>query len=284
MRTQYVATIPLDEERLAEDIKQSASFSFSEAYSDYLVGGPWKSCMLWASGGDIGDGYIDHYASEQPAAFTEYGKQLPYLQKLITDVADLGRLNFVRLARFSNSVIVPHRDYVEFGDLAADKRASHRVHIPLITNEYSLFSEGNVVYRMRPGEIWYLDVTQIHSVASMRTIPRYHLIFDFFGKAGAGPLVQVEDQGNGAGPSERAVDRPPLSDAERDSLLRLAETLTMDTFSEVFSIVAKKHFRSDGGDDFVWATMTEIARNSKDPEVLKHTLEMHRHTNLERSA
>jgi hypothetical protein len=140
---------------------------------------------------------------------------------------------------------------------------------------------------MRAGEIWFFDASQIHSVASLANAPRIHLIFDFVERSGAGPLVTVEDEGEGEGegiPANRSVQRPPLSDSERADLLGLAEVLTMDTFGEVFSILIKKHFRYDGGDNFVWDTMTAIASGCKDPAVLPHTLEMHRYYTLERSA
>ena len=58
MRTQYVAALELDEGRLAKDLETSASFTYSEAYSNYLIGGPWKSAMLYSAGGDAGDGLL----------------------------------------------------------------------------------------------------------------------------------------------------------------------------------------------------------------------------------
>jgi hypothetical protein len=287
MRTHYVATLPLDAARLAKDLEHSASFRYSEAYSDYLIGGPWKNCTLWAAGGDTGDGVLTNYSYDQASTFTEYGKELPYVQELITNTVDTTRLNFVRLARISNSVIVPHRDFLELGEIPEDARSAHRLHIPLVTHGDCFFSEGNTVYRMRAGEIWFFDASQIHSVASLANAPRIHLIFDFVERSGAGPLVTVEDEGEGEGegiPANRSVQRPPLSDSERADLLGLAEVLTMDTFGEVFSILIKKHFRYDGGDNFVWDTMTAIASGCKDPAVLPHTLEMHRYYTLERSA
>lgn len=280
-----MATTSLDTERVAKDLEQSASFRWSEAYSDYLFGGPWRSCVLWAAGGDSGDGVVTNYAYDQPRAFTEYGMQLPYLRELITNTVDLARLNFVRLATVANSVIIPHRDLLELSELPDDSRNAHRLHIPLATNDQCFFSEANHVFRMGEGEIWFLDASQIHSVASLSDEPRTHLIFDFVDKPDLGPLVMVGADGEDAGiPADRIVRRPALSDADRAALLRLAEVLRMDTFSEVFSIVIKMHFRCDGGEDFVWETMTAMARGCPDPAVLPHTLELRRYFTLERSA
>ncbi|MEO3808377.1 aspartyl/asparaginyl beta-hydroxylase domain-containing protein [Sphaerisporangium sp. B11E5] len=284
MRTRYVTTVELDEARLAKDLEQSASFHYSEAYSNYLIGGPWKSAMVWATGGDTGTGVLTNYAYDQRSTFTEYGGQLPYIQELITDVADLSRLQFVRLAVFSDSVIIPHRDFLELSDVPEEARSAHRLHIPLVTHDNCFFSEDNVVYRMRAGEIWYFDAARIHSVASLSSEPRIHLIFDFADRSGAGPLVNGEPEAEGEGiPAGRRVERPPLPDARRANLLRLADVLTMDNFREVFSIVIKTHFRWDGGENFAWDTMTGLARACEDPAVLPHTLNLQRYYTLDRS-
>ncbi|SRR6266496_1199795 len=285
MRTQYVSTLELDQERLRKDLEHSASFRYSEAYSDYLIGGPWKSCMLWSRGGDSGDGFLTNYSYDQEPAFTESGRELPYVQEIITKVADLGRLNFVRLAVFSDSVIVPHRDFLELSEIPEGARSAHRLHIPLATHDECYFSDRNVVYRMRQGEVWFFDAAQIHAVASFSKQPRIHIIFDLVDLPAPGPLVKVgEGSVDGTIPADRVIPRPPLPDAERETVMRLADVLSMDTFNEVFSIVIKKHFRFDGGEDFAWETMTALARACADPAVLTHTQQARKYFELERSA
>lgn len=285
MRTHYVATVCLDNGRLAQDLDQADSFAWSEAYSDYVFGGAWKSCMLWSRGGENGDGVVTNYDHEKPPAFTPYGDRLPYLRELITSVADLDRLNFVRLAKVRNSVIVPHRDLLELSELADETRNAHRMHIPLVTNEQCFFSEGNTVFRMGEGEVWFLDASQIHSVAVLSEMARIHLMLDFVDTPSPKPLITVAGAGpDGAIPEERTVRRPPLPEADHRRLLGLAEILAMNTFNEVFSIVIKKHYQYDGGEDFVWDTMIAIARESGDPELLAHAHDLRRHYTLERSA
>ncbi len=285
MRTHYVADTPLDDARLAKDLDASESFPWSEAHSEYVSGGAYKSCMLWTRGGHAGDGVVTKYDHSQPAAFTEYGRALPYLRELISTVVDLDRLNFARLAKVRNSVIVPHRDLLELSDIPDDVRNVHRAHIPLITNEDCLFNEGNTVYRMRRGEIWFLDASQIHSVAVLSAEERVHLMIDFVDAPSTKPLITIEGRSADAGiPRDRTVTRPPLTDTDRASLLRLAGVMTMETVSDIFSIVIKKHYRYDGGDDFVWTTMMDIARDSGDPEIIRHIEELRRYFTVERSA
>jgi L-proline cis-4-hydroxylase len=285
MRTHYVATTSLDDERLAKDLQQSDTFVWSEAYSDYVFGGAWKSCMLWSRGGDIGDGVVTNYDHDQPSAFTPYGDQLPYLRELITTVADLDRLNFVRLAKVQNSVIIPHRDLLELSELSDEARNAHRLHIPLVTNDDCFFNEGNTVFRMRQGEVWFLDASQVHSVAVLSDEPRIHLMLDFVGVPSPKPLITIKGEREDGGiPEDRTVQRPPLPEADYTRLLGLADVVAMNTFNEIFSIVIKKHYRYDGGDDFIWNTIIAIARASKDPELLSHARELRRHCTLERSA
>jgi hypothetical protein len=285
VHTHYVATTSLDDAALVKDLERSESFVWSEAYSDYVFGGAWKSCMLFARGGDNGDGVVTHYDHDRPPAFTQYGDELPYLRELIAQVADLDRLNFVRLAKVTNSVIIPHRDLLELSELPDDTRNAHRMHIPLATDEHSFFTEDNTVFRMRKGEVWFLDASQIHSVAVLSRIQRVHLMFDFVDRPAPWPLLTMEPEPTTAAiPATSTVDRPPLSADDRDRLLRLADVLTLETFNEVFSIVIKKHFRSDGGDQFVWNTMTAIADAAADPAVGAHARELRRYYTLERSA
>ena len=97
MRTHYVGDTPLDDARLTKDLDQSASLPWSEAYSDYVFGGAWKSCMLWARGGRAGDGVVTHYDHERPAAFTEFAE--PPLSTVNYDVDAVSRMAVDRLLR-----------------------------------------------------------------------------------------------------------------------------------------------------------------------------------------
>jgi hypothetical protein len=138
---------------------------------------------------------------------------------------------------------------------------------------------------MRQGEVWFLDASQIHSVAALSPRNRIHLMLDFVNLPSDRPLIAVEGNPPSAGiPADRVVARPPLSEQDRTELLRLADVLTMDTFSEIFSIVIKKHYRRDGGDGFIWNTILALAKASRDPAVLPHTQELHRYFTLERTA
>ena len=68
--------------------------------------------MLWARGGDAGDGVVTNYAYDQRSTFTPHADELPYLRELIERTADLSRLNFVRLALVAK-IVGDHGGVVE---------------------------------------------------------------------------------------------------------------------------------------------------------------------------
>lgn len=292
MHTHYLATLVLDTEAVGKDLEQAETFHWSEAYSDYLFGGAWKSCMLWAPGADGGDGVVTSYDYERAAGFTDQGRQLPYLSELIASIADRDRLNFVRLAKVAHSVVIPHRDLLELNDLPEETRNAHRMHLPLQTNPDALFCETDTAFHMSEGELWFLDASKLHSVAALSHQPRIHMMFDFVGTPSDRPLVELTGRFAPVGaagdheagiPASRIRVRPPIQEQERANLRALAPVLNRDSYAEVFSIVIKHHFRSDGGADFPWDTMTELADACPDPGLPGFVREQRRHYTLERS-
>ena len=282
MHTQILGQLPIDQTRLQQDIESSTEFRFREPYSEFLCGKPWKSCTVWAAGKEAGDGVIAHYDTSRSAGFTEYGGQLPYLRELIEQWFAIEHLMLGRLAIMSDSVLIPHRDYVELGDTPAEGRAAHRLHVCLVTSEDCCFTEENLVYRMRPGEVWYLDVTRVHSAAVLSGIQRTHLILDFTDPGHPSDLVRFPIKEAPGVPARSMCPREPLDDQERANLLALAAVVNDDNLRDVFSIVLKKHYRRDGGPDFFWRTMSQIAELTGDEEVHKRIGELHRYYTLER--
>jgi hypothetical protein len=284
MRTYRIGKLDIDRERLAEDLARMREFKFSEAYSNYLCGGPWKSCMLWSIGGETGDGLVTNYDYSKGPAKTAFGQRLEYLSELVERWFNLDRLNFARVAIISNSVIIPHKDLLELSDLPRRERNTHRLHVPLVTNEGCYFSEGNVVYRMREGEVWFFDAGMMHSAASFTERERVHLILDFCEVEGVGEIVKFKPDAVERIPEDSIQAREALSAEEREGLMRLAGVITEENYKDVFSIVIKKHYRKDGGDDFVWETMKRIASRSEDEVVEAKVREMHEYFMVKRSA
>jgi len=75
----------------------------------------------------------------------------------------------------SNGIIPLHYDCGNYFEL------SHRIHIPIKTNENVLFKCGNVLSNMKTGFIYEIDnVGSAHGVINNSNEDRYHIIFDIF--------------------------------------------------------------------------------------------------------
>lgn len=56
---------------------------------------------------------------------------------------------------------------------------SHRLHLPLITNDDVLFTVGNETRNLQEGRIYEINNRRVHSVANNGSEDRVHLILDF---------------------------------------------------------------------------------------------------------
>lgn len=278
MRTQRIGKLDIDQPRLLKDLERTKEFKFSDAYSDYLCGGPWKSVMLWSAGGDAGDGFLTNYDGGKPSAWTKYARELPYLMEVVERSFNLEYLNFARIGMFSNSVIIPHKDLLELDKML------HRVHVPLVTNDNCFFAEDNVVYRMRFGEAWFFDASYMHSAASFSEQYRIHLILDFEYVDDADKLVKFPRDARQEIPRESIQSRGALTGTERDALMALSNVIDVDNYRDVFSIVLKKHYNKDGGENFFWDTVMRIAKGSRSTAVDSKIQEMYRYFMVQRSA
>ncbi len=73
----------------------------------------------------------------------------------------------------ANTVIPTHRDR---GPLTGK---THRIHVPVITNNQCVFTVGDESTNLRVGEIWVIDNTdRYHSVENKGKEDRVHLIID----------------------------------------------------------------------------------------------------------
>ncbi|HKF76401.1 MAG TPA: aspartyl/asparaginyl beta-hydroxylase domain-containing protein [Candidatus Dormibacteraeota bacterium] len=282
MRTQMLGRLNLDAGRLSEELDRSRTFEYAEQYPEFQSGSrPWQTCMLWSAGGEVGDGVIARYDMSSACQPTVFGERLTYLREVVERHFVVEHLLFGRLVVMTDNVLVPHRDFVEFTERSAEARATHRLHVPLATGADCLFLEDNVVYRMLPGEVWSLDVTRLHSAAVLSGTRRVHLILDF-ADVPDDDLLRFARARSAGIPEHSLVERPPLSDGQRDALLGLSGVIDCENLKEVFGLVIRKHYRRDGGQDFVWTTMRAIARASGDAEVGARIEELFRHCTLER--
>ena len=280
MHTQRVALLDLSLDHLKRDIDLLPQLKLSTAYSNYLCGGPWLSYTLWSVDNVSGDGLITQHGKSNNAGWTPDADRLPVIRELIERNFQLQKLQFARLGMIlPGSTIIPHRDLLE---LESDL---HRVHVPLVTDERCFFSERSIVYRMGLGELWFLDASEEHSVACFSDRPRIHLILDFRVDASKDEILSFPVSSVTRGIDDDCIiQRPLLTDDQRSALRQLSALLDERNHRKVVELVTHQHFRSDGGIDFVWNTLLDIAERAPDQYAGDLLRQMHRYFLVDRSS
>ena len=96
----------------------------------------------------------------------------PYFQEVLASLRC--PLQAVRLMRLTpGSIIKEHHD----NDLEAESGHA-RLHIPIATNRYVDFRLNGVRVVLDPGSVWYLRLSDPHSVANHGSADRVHLVVD----------------------------------------------------------------------------------------------------------
>ena len=87
-----------------------------------------------------------------------------------------GRGYFIRmiLVKLLANGSIPH--HVDQGETLSK---SHRMHLPIITNEQNLFSVGDTEMHMKAGELWEINNRREHGVVNGGSEDRTHLIVDY---------------------------------------------------------------------------------------------------------
>ncbi len=116
-----------------------------------------------------------HFKATVFPGYAEYRALLEPLLRTIASRLGAGekvmRIQFAWLG--AGSTIEPHRD------TSVTLLYSHRVHVPILTNDEVKFMCGEESINMCEGDIWTFDNTLRHSVYNRGNTPRIHLIVDF---------------------------------------------------------------------------------------------------------
>jgi L-proline cis-4-hydroxylase len=244
----------------AVDLEQVEPFGYLDAYDEF-VHGSWRTCMLWNASGDSADVQLCDYAG--PAQPTEYGRRVGYFATVIRSLFDMTALRFARLTRLGpGSVVVPHRDYLELDSNLV------RIHIPLVTTNHAYVSEIDTIYRMRVGEVWFLDATQVHSIANFSDTGRVHLLLDF---AVSDPWAIYH--GNRPAtvgiPADSLVPRRPLRAGEEEAFIQLARLVDGTNLMDVLAMLIRRYFVAELSVLDVFGWLRAIAEQSGDPDVVR---------------
>ena len=122
------------------------------------------------------------YNPEQNINLTKYHKNYdeyaPFIEETVSVVAEKLNLVSVKQAIFARlraqSEIKPHKDSI--GSIV---KKTHRIHVPVLTNNKCSFTVSKESRNLKTGEIWIIDnVHKVHSVNNLGDTDRVHLIID----------------------------------------------------------------------------------------------------------
>lgn len=107
---------------------------------------------------------------------TSFLKKSPYLMSVLDIFRKNTKVTLVRLLRLApNSIVKEHTDPT----LALEEHKSViRLTIPIIKNANVSFFLNGVVVPMKPGECWYLRLSDPHKVTNLGTTERVNLTID----------------------------------------------------------------------------------------------------------
>lgn len=249
LKSQRLGVLPVDQYDLDSELSVVDGHEYGGQYDDFTFGS-WSAHVVANGTGADSDTFFSPH--DNRLTLTELGKQLPGIMSLVAEHFSLDRLQWVRIFRVSDGIIVPHVDFLEFA------RPGTRVQIPLRTNEGSLHSENDVVYHLRRGEVWKIHTTDPHSARSSAGTARLSLCLDF---ADAEESIAIRNDIPATEPI-RIIERPAATEAELEELMDSGRKLTLETMRPAFRRFAEFHFerRTHAVAAFDW--YEEAARRS----------------------
>lgn len=240
MNSSIISKIKLDDALLQKDIEQILNFeNVKEEYSEYRFG-TWKNYVLRNSTGKQADTLF--LGTHGGGIETPLGARLTYISAIIEENFHTEKLKMVRANLLQDAVLIPHRDYVEF---KSDYRRLARLHVPLKTDEHSLHSEGKEVFHMRQGEVWYLDVSNIHSACNLSETPRISLVLDFCLDGQPLETALKHPPGDDVDLRPLMIEREPVDDNFLKTIASMKHVINHANYRDIVLFLSRVHFYKD---------------------------------------
>ncbi|MEU9169912.1 aspartyl/asparaginyl beta-hydroxylase domain-containing protein [Streptomyces sp. NPDC048420] len=274
MPSRILGKIELDQILLADDLATLASFPRIEEAYDEFSSGYWKNCSLWNASGEASDTTYRDINSQ--ARETDYGRKLPYLESVVRKHFDMSRVTMVRARNLVDAMVIPHRDFVE---LEKSKERYFRLFMVLEDNPAALHSDETGVFRMRPGEVWFLDAASVHAAVNFSTNSRQSICVDFVFD---GPFEdwQVFANQKVYRPDitpEKPFRQPPQEEEFSERLRALAAVIDHDNFKDVLFLLSKVHFRTDVPITATYDWLVEVCKESGDATLTRKAEKLRRY-------
>jgi hypothetical protein len=174
----YRLPISFDTHRLLADLDQVESKVDWLDHPDYTVAqaGDWTAVALLSSASqDYHDPESLRYRGGGVSKPTAILTACPYLTEVLASFkTEIHRARLMNLR--PGKKISEHRDYG--AQRYSLERGYLRVHIPLRTHNDVHWRLRGQTIPMQPGEAWYLNVCEPHSVENASNVHRVHLVLD----------------------------------------------------------------------------------------------------------
>jgi hypothetical protein len=264
MSSRILGRVDLDQARLREDLATLRGFPRIEEAYDEFSSGYWKNCSLYNSSGEAGD--TTYRDIDGAARQTDYGRRLPYLHSLVRESFVMGEVTMVRARNLIDAMVIPHRDFVE---LARDKQQYFRIFMVLEDNPVAFHSDEQAVFRMRPGEVWFLDAASIHAAANFSVTSRESLCVDFVFD---GPFHERDifaDQTLYQPRIQPEIpQRPPLDPQFHKHLHALGAVINAQNFKDILFLLSKTHFTADAPITATYDWLLTVCQSSGDHDLI----------------
>ncbi|MBY7115258.1 aspartyl/asparaginyl beta-hydroxylase domain-containing protein [Bacillus sp. 17RED48] len=265
MASYIIGKIDLNEELLNKDLQTIANSPVIPEEYDEFSTGYWMNNSLWNASNDKADTMyrdFDHAAQQ-----IEYGKQLPYINQILEDYFAFDNLKMVRTRNLIDAMVIPHRDFVEFKD---NTKRRFRVFLALEDNTKAFHSDEEAVFRIRKGEIWFLDAAIGHAAANFSKDSRVFLCLDYVFNEDFLPSDIFKDKETYNPDLDRfIVQREKLdSNFEKELISSLSKVMTRITFRDIVFFLSKIHFEKDIPVAQCYDWLDEIAEKSGDQAIV----------------
>jgi hypothetical protein len=273
MSSRIIGKIDLDRTLLEDDLATLRSFPRIEEAYDEFSSGYWKNCSLWNSSGEATDTtYRDLGEKIQQ---TEYGRRLPYLERVVRKSFDMRNVTMVRARNLIDAIVIPHRDFVELGK---SKEHYFRLFMVLEDNSSAFHSDEQAVFRMRPGEVWFLDAASVHAAVNFSTASRQAICVDFvFDEPFADRDVFADPKLYQPGIRPDTPARQPLAANFQEHLLALGRVINADNVKDILFLLSKIHFKTDVSISAAYDWLVTVCRASGDDALVAKAEDVRRY-------
>lgn len=174
----------------------------------------------------------------------------------------------VRTRNLVDAMVIPHRDFVEFSHSTKQR---FRVFLALEDNKMAFHSDEEAVFRIRKGEIWFLDAAIGHAAANFSKDSRVFLCLDYVFDSDFDPSDIFKDKKTYNRDLERfIVKRDKLDETfEEELITSLSKVISRINFRDVVFFLSKIHFEKDIPVAKCYDWLDQIAERSGDQAIIQ---------------